>query len=228
MIERLDKFLSSANVGTRKEIKNLILRDCVTVDGLVVRDYSLKKDFSMSTVMVNGQTISKIESMVCVLNKPQGYVTSTDDPYSQTVMTLIPSEYRLCNLLPVGRLDKDTEGVLLFTNNGLLLHKLISPKSNVEKTYYAVFEGSCPSDAKERFLSGITLKDKSVCKSADFEKLSETEFRITITEGMYHQVKRMAASLGMHVTYLKRESFCNIRCDDLPLGQFKVLKDFKF
>lgn len=219
MIQRLDKFLSDAQIGTRKEIKHFISKGLVTVDSVTVKDPSQKRDYSLCKVCFDGQEVLAKRNVVLVMNKPAGFVTSTDDPLSRTVYELLPEKYKREGLVPVGRLDKDTEGVLLFTNDGDLLHKLISPKSNVEKTYYAEFEGLCPEDASSIYNNGIELKDGSICKSAKFEKLSESSFRITITQGMYHQVKRMAAALGMHVTYLKRESFNSIRCDNLEKGQ---------
>lgn len=226
MIQRLDKFLSDAAVGTRKEIKGLIVKKKVTVDGTVVRDPSMKFDFDEVKVELNGRQIRRVGYILCVMNKPAGYVTSTDDPLSPTVMELVPSDYLDMGVVPVGRLDKDTEGVLLFSNDGTLIHRLISPKSEIEKVYYAEFEGVCPDDIVQRFEEGVELKDGSICKSAVFEKLSESSCRITIREGMYHQVKRMMASCSLHVTYLRRERFDNITCKDLPLGGFKKVEDY--
>lgn len=221
MLQRLDKFLSDANIGTRKEIRHLAVKGLITVDGNTVKDVSAKMDFDRCRVEINGEPVEGLHTVVLAMNKPQGYVTSTDDPLSPTVMELVPQEYRSMNVVPVGRLDKDTEGVLLFTNDGQLLHRLISPKANVEKTYFAKFEGTCPEDAKQRCADGIQLKDGSICKAAEFTLLSENEFRITITEGMYHQVKRMAGAMGMHVTYLNREKFAGVSCNDLEKGHCK-------
>ena len=226
MIQRLDKFLSDAAIGTRKEIKCLIVKKKVSVDGNVVSDPSLKFDFDKVKVELDGKQIKQCGCVLCVLNKPAGYVTSTDDPFSPTVMELVPSDYLNMGVVPVGRLDKDTEGVLLFSNDGTLIHRLISPKSGIEKVYYAEFEGLCPDDIVQRFANGIELKDGSICKNAAFEKLSESSCRITIKEGMYHQVKRMMAACSLHVTYLRRERFDNITCEDLPLGGFKEVEDY--
>lgn len=220
---RLDKFLSDANIGTRKEIRHYAVKGLVTVNGNVVKDVSIQVNKN-DQILFDGQEIKLKGPVLCVLNKPAGYVTSTDDPLNPTVMSLVPEEYLKQEIVPVGRLDKDTEGVLLFTNDGQLIHRLISPKNNVEKTYYAQFEGICPPNAEELFLNGVELKDGTVCKAAKFKKISDSEFRLTITEGMYHQVKRMAAATGMHITYLKRESFNNITCSDLKLGEFKEIK----
>lgn len=220
MLQRLDKFLSDVNLGTRKEIRHYAVKGLITVDGVIVKDVSAKFDFDKCTVEFDGEKVEAKHTVVCALNKPAGYVSSTDDPLSATVMELVPEKYLNLGVVPVGRLDKDTEGILLFTNDGQLLHRLISPKNNVPKTYYAQFDGSCPDNAKELFANGITLKDGSVCKPAEFEKLSDSEFRVTITEGMYHQVKRMAAAVGMHITYLNRESFANIKSCDIEKGHF--------
>lgn len=221
MQTRLDKFLSDAKVGTRKEIKQFIARKMISIDGVVAKDPSEKRDFSDCTVTFNGEVVEMKHTVLCVLNKPAGYVTSVDDPFSPTVMELVPDKYKKLDVLPVGRLDKDTEGVLLFTNDGDLLHKLISPKSDIPKTYYCRFEGDCPEDADKRLEEGIVLKDGTKCKSAGFELISDNECRITITEGMYHQVKRMAGALGLHITYLKRESFAQITCEGMKAGEFQ-------
>lgn len=226
MQERLDKFLANAALGTRKEIKHFINKGLVLVDNQIVKDPSEKFDFDKCQVVFDGEIIENKRTVVGVLNKPAGFVTSTDDPINETVMQLVPKEYLRLGVVPVGRLDKDTEGVLLFTNDGELLHKLISPKSNVPKTYYATFEGTCPTDAVERFKEGIVLKDSTVCKSADFKLLSDHEFQVTITQGLYHQVKRMAAACGMHITYLRRESFGNVTTSGLEKGQFKEIENF--
>lgn len=224
MISRLDKFLADVNIGTRKEIKHYCNRGYVVVDGITVKDPSSKFDFDKCKVEFEGKEVVKKRTVVCVLNKPQGYVTSTDDPISRTVMELVPEEYLNMDVVPVGRLDKDTEGVLLFTNDGALLHKLISPKSNICKIYYAKYEGEFKEEVVDKFKVGIELKDGTICKSAVFENIGHGECRITITEGMYHQVKRMLAACGLHVTYLRRESFAGITCDKMEIGQFKEYK----
>lgn len=223
MIQRLDKFLADAGLGTRKEIKTYLHSHRVTVDGKIVSDPACKADYSTLNVEFDSKAVEPFHYVLCMLNKPFGYVTSTDDPLSSTVMELVPERYKNMGVVPVGRLDKDTEGVLLFTNDGELQHALISPKKNLYKTYRAKFEGVCPEDALEQSKNGIVLKDGTVCKSAIFNKISDNEFELTITEGMYHQVKRMAAALGMHVIHLERISFAGLTCENMERGMFKEL-----
>lgn len=223
MIQRLDKFLADAGLGTRKEIKEYLHSHRISVNGQVVSDPACKADYSSLNVEFDSMAVEPFRFVLCIMNKPCGYVTSTEDPLSPTVMELVPERYRNMGVVPVGRLDKDTEGVLLFTNDGELQHALISPKRNIYKTYQAEFEGVCPDDASEQFRNGIVLKDGTVCKSALFSKISDNRFELTITEGIYHQVKRMAAALGMHIKYLERISFAGLTCENMNRGQFEEL-----
>ena len=161
--------------------------------------------------------------MVVMLNKPAGYITATEDPVEKTVMELLPAQYR--DLKPVGRLDKATEGLLLFTNDGDLLHKLISPKKEIPKVYYARHEGTASPEDVEAFRAGLTLRDGTVCRSAGLEPLGAGESLITVCEGKYHQVRRMMASRGMHVTYLERRKEGTLELGDLPRGQLRELTE---
>ncbi len=158
-----------------------------------------------------------------MLNKPAGYVTATEDKTEKTVMELLPAVFLSMDVKPVGRLDKATEGLLLFTNDGDLLHRLISPKKEVQKVYYARHEGQAGPGDTAAFAQGLTLKDGTVCRSARLEPLGPGESRITVCEGKYHQVRRMMAARGMTVTYLERQREGCLHLGNLPRGEVREL-----
>ncbi len=222
-MERLDKFLCDSGLGTRSAVKTLLKSGAVTVDGLTVRDGSMKIDTDNSLVCYRGQILHGRTRTVLMMNKPAGFVTATDDPHEKTVMALLPPEYRYLELKPVGRLDKATEGLLLFTNDGALLHDLISPKKEVFKVYYARHEGTASEADVQTFREGLTLRDGQVCLPATLEPLGAGESLITVQEGKYHQVRRMMASRGMTVTYLERRQEAFLTLGDLPRGQCRLL-----
>jgi 16S rRNA pseudouridine516 synthase len=224
-MERLDKFLCDSGVGTRSQVKPMIKSGRVTVAGTVVRDPSFKFDPSVQPVSLDGEVLGGRRRVVAMLHKPAGYVTATSDPVEKTVMELLPPELLRQDVKPVGRLDKETEGLLLFTNDGDLLHRLISPGKEVPKVYYARHEGTATGEDVKAFAEGITLKDGTLCRSAVLEPLGEGESRITVCEGKYHQVRRMMASRGMHVTYLKRCAEADLTLGDLPLGSVRELTE---
>jgi 16S rRNA pseudouridine516 synthase len=191
----------------------------------VVKSPDVKVDEKTANVCVDGVPVGKQRMILLMLHKPAGYVTSTDDPRDRTVMELIPQEYRYLDPKPVGRLDKDTEGLLLFTNDGDLLHRLISPKKEVPKIYYAQHEGQADSEDVQAFAAGLTLRDGTVCLGALLEPIGPGESRITVCEGKYHQVRRMMASRGMTVTYLRREQEAGLTLADLPMGAVRELTE---
>ena len=211
-MERLDKVISSAGICSRKECGRLGREGRITVNGQVVRMLDTKVDDD-AVIAIDGEVIARHRDVVCIMNKPASFVTSTEDDRSRTVMELLPEEMLRQKVVPAGRLDKDTEGLLVFTNNGGFLHRLISPKSGIPKTYYVEHDGLLSDEAVKTAQEGVVLKDGTVCKGARIERLEDGKSNITITEGMYHQVKRMFAALGCHVTYLRR-----IRIGSLPLG----------
>ena len=223
-MERLDKFLCDSGVGTRSQVKAILKAGRVTVDGTVIRDNSAKIDPTKQTICCDGQPLGGKQRIVGMLNKPAGYVTATEDK-DPTVMELLPQDWLAMEVKPVGRLDKATEGLLLFTNDGDLLHRLISPKKEVPKVYYAQHEGTATDEDVEAFASGLTLRDGTVCLPAKLESVGAGESLITICEGKYHQVRRMMASRGMHVTYLERRQEGNLTLGDLPRGQCRLLTD---
>ena len=203
-MQRLDKLLSEAGVASRKELKQIIRAGRVTVDGQAAKSPEQKVDEKTAAVLVDGQPVGRQRPVLLVLHKPAGYVTSTDDPRDKTVMELIPPQYRYLDPKPVGRLDKETEGLLLFTNDGQLAHRLLSPKHCVWKRYYAEHEGQAGPADVEAFRTGITLKDGTQCLPARLFPQGPGKSIVEVCEGKYHQVRRMLASRSMPVTYLRR------------------------
>ena len=222
-MERLDKFLCDSGVGTRSQVKAILKSGAVTVDGKPERDNSRKVDPKLQSICLNGVPLGGKRQIVVMLNKPAGYVTATEDAKESTVMELLPPQMKYLDLKPVGRLDKATEGLLLFTNDGDLLHRLISPKKEVPKIYYARHEGTASREDVEAFAQGITLRDGTVCLPARLEPLGEGESLITVCEGQYHQVRRMMASREMTVTYLERRQEGPLTLEDLPRGAVREL-----
>jgi len=224
-MDRLDKFLCDSGVGTRSQVKLILKAGRVTVDGKVERDNGRKIDPKMHTVMLDGESLGGSRRIVLMLNKPAGYVTATEDATDRTVMELLPAEYRYFDLKPVGRLDKATEGLLLFTNDGDLLHRLISPKKEVPKIYYARHEGTATEEDVAAFAAGLTLRDETQCLPARLEPLGAGESLVTVCEGKYHQVRRMMASRGMHVSYLERRQEGGLVLGGLPRGAVRELTE---
>ena len=224
-MERLDKFLCDSGVGTRSQVKLILKSGRVTLNGKTVKDGSLKFDPEKSVVTLDGEVLGGKCRMVLMLNKPAGFVTATEDKNDRTVMELLPPEYAHLELKPVGRLDKATEGLLLFTNDGDLLHRLISPKKEVPKVYYARHEGTATEADVTAFAQGLTLRDGLQCLPAKLEPLGEGESLITVCEGKYHQVRRMMASRNMTVLYLERRQEGALTLGDLPRGKTRILTE---
>ena len=224
-MERLDKFLCDSGVGTRSQVKVILKSGRVAVDGKVEKDNSRKIDPNTQTVTLDGEVLGGKRRIVAMLNKPAGFVTATEDANDQTVMELLPAELRNQDLKPIGRLDKATEGLLLFTNDGDLLHRLISPKKEVPKVYYARHEGEASAEDVTAFAEGLTLRDGLNCLPAKLEPLGPGESLITVCEGKYHQVRRMMASRGMTVLYLERRQEGVLTLGDLPRGQVRELSE---
>ncbi|MBQ9148147.1 MAG: rRNA pseudouridine synthase [Oscillospiraceae bacterium] len=222
-MERLDKFLCDSGVGTRSQVKAILKSGRVWVDGKPERDNSRKIDPDTQTITLDGEVLGGKRRIVAMLNKPAGFVTATEDANDKTVMELLPAELRKMDLKPIGRLDKATEGLLLFTNDGDLLHRLISPKKEVPKIYYARHEGQAGEEDVRAFAEGLVLRDGLECLPAKLEPLGPGECLITVCEGKYHQVRRMMASRGMTVTYLERRQEGNLTLGDLPRGKVREL-----
>lgn len=224
-MERLDKFLSDSGAYTRSQAKQLLRSGRVTVDGIPEKDGSRKIDPKMQTICLDGCVLGGKRRAVILLNKPQGYVTATEDREEKTVMELLPNGLKHLDLKPVGRLDKATEGLLLFTNDGELLHRLISPKNQVPKVYYARHEGTATEEDVAAFAAGLPLRDGTVCLPAKLEPIGVGESLITVCEGKYHQVRRMMAARGMAVTYLERCQEGSLTLGELPRGQVRELTE---
>ena len=220
-MERLDKFLCASTGYTRSQIKTVLKAGRVTVDGVCVKDGSVK--IGGQQVCLDGETLGAVGRVVAMLNKPAGYVTATEDKTERTVMELLPADMKHLSLKPVGRLDKATEGLLLFTNDGELLHRLISPKKQVPKVYYARHEGAATAEDVKAFAEGITLADGTVCLPAELVPIGPGESMVTVREGKYHQIRRMLASRGMPVTYLERREEGGLTLGELPRGQVRQL-----
>ena len=224
-MERLDKFLCDSGAGTRSQVKAILKSGRVTVDGKPEKDGSRKIDPNTAIICLDGEQLGGRRRVVVMLNKPAGYVTATEDPVEKTVMELLPADMRHLDLKPVGRLDKATEGLLLFTNDGDLLHRLISPKKEVPKVYYARHEGTAGEADTAAFAAGLTLWDGTVCLPAKLEPLGEGESLVTVCEGKYHQVRRMMASRNMTVLYLERRQEGCLTLGDLPRGSVRELTE---
>lgn len=224
-MERLDKFLCDSGAGTRSQVKLILRAGRVQVDGAPEKDGGRKIDPAKNEITLDGVRLAGKYRAVFMMNKPEGYVTATEDAREKTVMELLPAQLRHLELKPVGRLDKATEGLLLFTNDGELLHRLISPKKEVPKVYYARHEGTASRQDADAFAAGLTLADGTVCRSAVLEPLGVGESMITVCEGKYHQVRRMMASRGLTVSYLERRREGGLSLDGLPRGGVRALTE---
>ena len=222
-MERLDKFLCDSGIGTRSQVKAILKSGRVAVDGKTERDNGRKIDPKVNTVTLDGEVLGGYRQIVVMMNKPAGFVTATEDKSDRTVMELLPEEMKYLDLKPVGRLDKATEGLLLFTNDGDLLHRLITPKKEVPKVYYARHEGTAGEADVDAFARGLVLRDGLECLPAKLEPLGPGESLVTVCEGKYHQVRRMMASRDMTVTYLERREEGGLTLGDLPRGQVREL-----
>ncbi|MBE7031071.1 MAG: rRNA pseudouridine synthase [Ruminococcaceae bacterium] len=223
---RLDKLLANCGLGSRKEIKALMRKGAVTVDGAPVSDPATHVDPERQAVTLNGQTVHYREFVYLLLHKPPGYVSATFDRHLPVVTELVPPEYAHFDVFPVGRLDIDTEGLLILTNDGAFSHRVLAPASHVPKTYYARVEGELSSEHIHQFAQGITLDDGYQCLGAELTLLSPTEAQVTIHEGKFHQIKRMFAAVGAEVIYLKRISFGALTLpDDLKCGKICELTE---
>lgn len=230
---RLDKLLSMLGEGTRAQVKDMIRAGRVTVDGIPARDSGMQVDPEASAVCIGGRKLSYKAVRHVMLNKPNNTLTAARDKKQKTVMDLLPPMYAAMGCMPAGRLDKDTEGLLIITSDGQLAHRIISPKKDVSKVYFARVSGMLDQSDIDAFASGLHIKDADGefdAKPAGLEILSssegESEVRVRVSEGKYHQVKRMLASRGAPVVYLKREQIGALVLDPmLAPGQWRELTD---
>ncbi|MCD5323922.1 MULTISPECIES: pseudouridine synthase [Pontibacillus] len=226
---RIDKLLANMGYGTRKEVKKILKSGVVRVDAQPVKDAKTHVDPEKQEVTVYGETVEYKEFIYLMMNKPQGLISATEDQNDMTVVDILQPEDAVFEPFPVGRLDKDTEGFLLLTNDGKLTHQLLSPKKEVGKRYYALIDGVVTEEDVKAFERGVTLDDGYKTKPGDLTILQsgeESEIELVITEGKFHQVKRMFESVEKKVTYLKRLSMAGLELDeDLEPGEYRELND---
>ena len=230
---RLDKLLSNMGKGSRSEMKDALKYGYIKVNGVVMRTGKDKVDPSTDEITYRGESVEYKKHLYLIMNKPQGVISATEDKRHKTVIDLIGEEYSHYELFPVGRLDIDTEGLLIITNDGELTHNLLAPKKHVPKTYFAIVEGHVVDSDIAIFSEGVTLDDGYKCKPADliigkyFE--GKTEVVLTIHEGKFHQVKRMFESAGKLVIYLKRIKMNALELDPtIALGNYRELTEIEF
>ena len=224
-MERLDKLLAGTGKWSRREVKALVRQGLVRVDGRLAASAEDKLDPAAAIVTVAGETVALHRFTYVLLHKPAGVLTATEDRKQPTVLDLLPPELRRIGLAPVGRLDKDTEGLLLLTNDGELAHRLLSPKYHVEKRYFARVDGELSAVDAEVFARGMTLGNGLECLPAGLELLPGHACIVTLREGKFHQVKRMLAARGAPVLYLKRLSMGPLTLDDsLAAGAYRLLR----
>lgn len=230
--QRLDKILAHVGIGTRSELKRLAKEGAIFVNGVKVKDSGMQVNPDTDIITVNGEPVLYREFVYLMMNKPQGVVSATEDNRDRTVVDLLDKAYAPFEVFPVGRLDKDTEGFLLLTNDGKLAHNLLSPRKHVPKTYFAKVEWEVSESDREAFSQGVTLDDgyvtlPGILKILKTGKESEdepSEIELTIMEGKFHQVKRMFQAVGKKVVYLKRISMGPLALDpSLELGQVREL-----
>lgn len=226
---RIDKLLANYGFGTRKEVKELIKSGNVEIDNKIINDPGTQLNPQIQLVKVNGNIIKYRQYVYIMMNKPQGFISATEDSRERTVLDLLPEELRIFNPAPVGRLDKDTEGLMLLTNDGQLAHRIISPKNHIPKKYYAHIKGIVTNSDILEFKKGIVLDDGYKTMSSELRILvgdDISQIEVTIFEGKFHQVKRMFAALDKGVVYLKRLSIGSLFLDEgLELGEFRELSE---
>lgn len=222
---RLDKFIANQKNLTRSQVKELIKQKAVAVNGQTAKSGDMKIFPGKDRIIIQGEEIIYRKYLYIMLNKPQGVVSSTRDGLSPTVLSLVPDELKRDGLFPAGRLDKDTVGFVLLTDDGDLAHRMLSPRSHVPKRYYCQLESPYEESYEERFREGIILSDGTECLPAEIAPgdVPNSAF-ITLHEGMFHQVKRMAEAVGNRVVFLKRVQIGGLRLDEnLPLGECREL-----
>lgn len=227
--QRIDKILSNLGYGSRSEIKKYCKQGSVVVNGSEVSNPGTQVDTENDEILFNGEEVVYREYIYLMMNKPYGYISATTDKYDPTVLDLIDVSYLAFEPFPVGRLDKDTEGLLVLTNDGKLSHRVLSPKKHVPKTYYAKIDGIVTEKDIEAFAKGVVLDDGYKTMESQLKILKsddESEIELTIHEGKFHQVKRMFESVDKKVVYLKRLSMGNLKLDEsLELGEYRELTD---
>ena len=227
--QRIDKILSNLGYGSRTEIKKYCKNGLVVVNGATISNPGQQVDHESDEIYFEGKKVVYREFVYLMMNKPDGYISATTDKYDPVVIDLIDPSYLVFEPFPVGRLDKDTEGLLVLTNDGQLSHRVLSPKKHVPKTYYAKVSGVAGEDDIKAFKEGVVLDDGYKTMPSELVIIKsddESEIELTIHEGKFHQVKRMFESVGKEVVYLKRLSMGNLKLDEsLELGEYRELTD---
>lgn len=230
-MERLDKILVSQNIGSRKEVQKKIKNGEVSVNGEICKKTDYKVNAETDEIRVCGQALDYKKHIYIMMNKPSGVLSASNDKYAGTVIDLLPEEYRRRGLFPAGRLDKDTEGLLIITDDGDFAHRMLSPKKHVEKKYIAELDGEITFETIRRFESGIVFADGTECLPAKLEIMENSGKKtgiVTICEGKFHQVKKMFVCCGLNVVHLKRISIGKLYLDSkLPIGSSKLLTDLE-
>ncbi|MBQ8784191.1 MAG: rRNA pseudouridine synthase [Clostridia bacterium] len=226
-MERLDKIIANSGTLSRKEVHRLIKSGAISVNGITTKDRGFCIDPETAEIKINGQPVSLEKYVYIMLNKPEGVVSATKDPTEKTVVDLVPAEFKKKNLFPAGRLDRNTTGFVLITDNGDFAHKILSPKNHIEKTYEARLAEKIDAQSLQKVAQGITLGDGTECLPAKVKILEDGEnplIEIKICEGKYHQIKRMFAAVGNAVIELKRVKMGELPLDEaLAPGECKIL-----
>ena len=220
---RLDKFFSEKKILSRKEVADKIKKGCITVNGVVAKKADVKIDENKDIITLDDKVVQYKKYVYLLLNKPQGYVSSTDDPRDKTVLDLLPPDLRKFDLFPCGRLDKDTVGLVILTNDGVSAHNNLSPKRHVKKKYFFTTADDYTDDDVDAIQAGITLADGWATKPCEIERVDGKNGYITLVEGKYHEIKRLFGARGNKIVFLQRVSFSSILLGDLPEGQYRHL-----
>ncbi len=220
---RIDKFLVECGVGSRREVKDYLAKGFIRVNSRIIKSSKDKIDEINDEIFFKERKLQYKSERYYIMYKPSGYITATDDFKEKTVMDILPEWVNKKGLFPVGRLDKDTEGLLLFTNNGQLSHQLLSPKKHVKKKYYLELESPISTEDIENLKNGVVILGDYLTKQAEVEVIEDSKIYLTITEGKFHQVKEMLKAVGNKVIYLKRVSFGNLSLEGMKIGEVKEI-----
>ena len=224
-MERIDKIIASQGKYSRSDVKGLVAKGRVQVDGVRIKSSSVKADPAINRISIDGVDITVKQHIYLMLNKPKGYVSATEDKEHQTVLELVPEEYAGRELFPAGRLDKDTTGLMIITDDGVMAHNILSPKKHVQKVYHVTIDIPVTEEMQKGFADGVELND-GVCKAAGLEIRGEYTAIVTLKEGRYHQIKRMFGCFGAKVVELHRVAMGDLYLpSDLPEGQCRELTE---
>jgi 16S rRNA pseudouridine516 synthase len=219
--ERIDKILSNMGLCSRREAAKAAKSGQITVNGQRIKDAGQKADPETEEICLRGQPVAYQKYTYLMLNKKAGYITATEDKHQATVLDLLPEQEKRKGLFAAGRLDKDTEGLLILTNDGAFAHSIMSPRHHIDKVYYGEYSGELAPDSEERFREGLVLSPDFSCMPAELKRLEPGKARITIREGKFHQVKRMIEACGGKITYLKRLQIGTLKLPEtLKIGDF--------